>query len=523
MKHLNTLILSFLLSLSLMIWGSLPCFSVQETLAYLLHPPGAKATSMGYAYTAVSDSNAALYTNPAGLTQLKNKQWRVTQFQSLEANFIATDYTIPFDGFTLSFGYFGARLGGIEETILASNTLVRTGDTFEYQGNSLRFALALPVWESYFKKHLPESQLSLGVTFSLLHEKIHSLYAIGSGMNGGFLWQSKFNNTPYRAGLYFKHIVPPTLQWDNTKTVRETMPMDISFGLSSYFFEENALLWSISLHQFQKKNPSISLGTEFSLTDMICLRAGLFNKDISAGLGFKLQKFTLDFSYTLSDPRFKDSLDPMTKFSFTMDIDKVFIPKPPPIPAFKIEYEDNENLVGLYRSNIGIYKSTANAISAAKLLKKHKIKFKIIRVMRNRTEPGYKVVTKAFKSPEEAEAHLDKLHKIGFKKFLRRIKDETKPTIQESLSSASSTDSGPPLPPKYEVNIGIFLTQKQALQKILSLQENGITPRIKAVIKADKVTGYRVITGYFNTKDDLDIHTQQLKILGYKQFVKTRQ
>lgn len=260
---------------------------------------GARATSMGDAYVALSDDISCLYWNPGGLGMLKKN----------EAIFQATDWIMDtklyFGGgsFRLSnigvFGisYYSFSSGEIEETTLDEPE--GTGNTFNTSNNA--FGLS-------FSRQLTD-RFSAGVTVKYITEKIYLEEAGTVGLDVGSVFISNFLNNMRigfslsnlggrmqleGAGLGFKH-TPGTKTYPAQLTTEQwDIPMLFRFGVATDIVKMKNYRMTFSTEVMDSRDfiHRISVGSEFAFRDMVFLRGGYkFNydeSDLTLGGGLKI-------------------------------------------------------------------------------------------------------------------------------------------------------------------------------------------------------------------------------------------
>ncbi len=136
---------------------------------------------------------------------------------------------------------------------------------------------------SYNRKML--SNLILGINFKPEFHKILDKSAIGFSMDVRYLFIFKKYNIIIAADNLFS-----TKKWDTGNIEKN--------NLYSYFSISAKVFKNVSFFSEYDFDKNFSLGSEFKIIEMILLRLGTGESNISFGLGFKLKNFNIDYAYT---------------------------------------------------------------------------------------------------------------------------------------------------------------------------------------------------------------------------------
>lgn len=259
----------------------------QEGLAgvpgsYLFMGVGARALSMGGAYSAIANDATAVYWNPAGLATLDPYQISFTHailFVDTSLDFLAV--SAP----TERYGSFGAALLALTSGDFEQRTALN-----EVVGNFNTRDLAVLV--SWSKELF--SNFSLGLNYKFVNQKILTYSGSGHGVDLG-LQALLFERL--QAGLVFRNILNPkvTLARDE-----QTFPMQISAGLSNALVDEQLIL-SVEYDKVTGwGDGQFHLGGEFKFIDRVAFRLGLSDESITFGAGFSFDKFGVGYSNVAS-------------------------------------------------------------------------------------------------------------------------------------------------------------------------------------------------------------------------------
>ncbi|MFC1522487.1 PorV/PorQ family protein [Elusimicrobiota bacterium] len=258
------------------------------TAGFLKLGVGARAVSMGEAYSALADEASAMHWNVAGLRNIKSQSATFMHAMYIESSFF--DYLAygkrinDKSAYGVSLQYLSA--GSIDETDETGTTI----GTFNPNDMALTMGYARD-----FRNY------SFGLGFKYIQSKIIDS-ATAFAFDFGILSPSYINN---KLRLSFTgHNVGSKMKFEEEK---EDLPMSFKLG-SAYKLKDN---WVSSLDiGFPKDNePYFALGTEhlFPLqTWTLATRAGVNTRTlsdidgfsgISFGVGFLYQKLMIDYGF----------------------------------------------------------------------------------------------------------------------------------------------------------------------------------------------------------------------------------
>jgi len=235
---------------------------------------GARAAAMGDAFTAVADDSTSLYWNPAGLTRLEG--WE-----------LSTMYNMWFEG--ISQGYVSAGFPLLGGTMGVATNYVSMGDlegrdeSGNPTGTFQAYDLAACVG---FAGRL--GKLSLGLSGGIVRSTVaaDSNSAFLSTVGGLFEINQNFS-------------VGAVAQNLGTELGDDTLPLIFKVGLS---LKMGSFCLATDIGKSQETALYYSMGMEGWIGSVVALRAGYrINQDIgsgwTAGLGFKMGGFALDYAY----------------------------------------------------------------------------------------------------------------------------------------------------------------------------------------------------------------------------------
>ncbi len=236
---------------------------------------GAKATAMGEAFTALADDGSSIYWNPAGLTQINDKQFFATYntwFQSISQGYLS--YILPFGenrvGFALNYVDMG-KIQGYDEAGLP---------THQFGASNFLFQIA------YAKKMA--KNFSLGISVGYLSDTIEDSKESSYLGTGGILIKP-WNN--FSLGLAIQNL--------GGNLGDDPLPIVLKAGIG---IKMETLTLAVDAGMPNDNNTYFCVGLEWRLGETFALRTGYrTNQDsgpgYTAGMGFKTSSFRLDYAY----------------------------------------------------------------------------------------------------------------------------------------------------------------------------------------------------------------------------------
>ena len=287
---MRTLAAVFLCAFAAPGWASSFSSSANGTTSaeFLQLGVGARALTMGQAYTAVADDATAVYWNPAGMTQIQKRSATVMHTAYIASSFF--DYGAYAQNLgkygTVGMGYQYFSAGSITQTD-ASATSIGTFSPYDFAA-TLAYAYALgdsaPALLNGY---------SLGVGLKFINASIVSS-AQSEALDAGVL------SRPYLDGklrlAFDMSNMGPALKFDQ---VSESLPMTFKAG-SSYKIRPN---WLASLDVVMPRGggPTLGMGTEYQVVTSgpwrFAGRAGFNSATISDISGFSGVSFGVGFGY----------------------------------------------------------------------------------------------------------------------------------------------------------------------------------------------------------------------------------
>ncbi len=274
---------------------------------------GARAFSVGRAFTALADDPTAVFWNPAGLEYVYQQSatfFHTSLFEGTNYDFLG--YAYP----TLNLGTFGVGVGRIG--------IGGIRQTDEFNTNLGEFS-----WEEYhgffsYAKRLPWD-LTSGVTIRLVRRAWNglvdqgNLVDIGVGMDLGFMYRPQiFTNALLRdwsLGLNLRNLFPPQVkEGDNV----DEFPLTVRLGLMRriLFRGFNQLNVLLDFDYSQKRDLLVHFGAEYKFRNLATVRMGLDGSSPTFGAGLQYSIFQIDYAFTSSP--YSDVFSSVHRFSISL-------------------------------------------------------------------------------------------------------------------------------------------------------------------------------------------------------------
>ena len=275
---------------------------------------GARALSLGNAFTAMADDPTAVYWNPAGLEFID--QQSLTLFHSslwASTNYDFLGYVFP----TFNLGTFGLGLG----RIAVGDIQERSEDGVPLNKFSLQ---EFNLFFSYAKK-MPLN-ITPGVSLRIVHRAWGSLKQMGNladngiGLDLGVLYRPEWLGSPWlqdwSIGLNLQNLLAPQLK---EGTGSDIFPATIKLG----FFKKLRLVGGEAtniLFDFdfsEKRDLKLHFGTEYAIPDLGSMRIGYGTGGFSLGAGVEYQMFEIEYAFGRNE--FADVLAPVHRISLSIN------------------------------------------------------------------------------------------------------------------------------------------------------------------------------------------------------------
>jgi len=289
------LVTIILLLLSLNVYAQNEEGGTESNLSYGF---GARALSLGQAFTAVADDPTAVFWNPAGLEHVYQQSvslFHTTLFEGTLYDFLG--YAYP----TLRLGTFGfgiARIG--------TGGVVHTGIDNEILGPEI----SLDEYHGFFSyaKRLPWD-ITAGFTVRAVRRAwtgINGEKDTGIGMDFAFLYKPQLFSTSllqdWTFGLNIKNAFAPQL---NEGQAVDIFPLGIRFGVAKkiFLFEGgNQLQVLFDTDYSVHRDIRFHFGTEYKYRDLGALRVGFDGFSPTFGAGMQYNIFQIDYAFGRVSP-----------------------------------------------------------------------------------------------------------------------------------------------------------------------------------------------------------------------------
>lgn len=263
---------------STVLWAS----SIGTSAAdFLKLAPNARAVALGNAYVAVADEANAIYWNPAGLGQLKNKEFTASYLsyvESIHYGFLGFVYPRRTGACGIGINYLTTNIERVKELDASLGQPL-------YEKDGTYTAGAFVLFLSYARRIF--NNLSLGLNLKVINEKLDDSSANAFALDLGGLWKL----SGLRMGFSVQNI--------GTKLKDDTLPMNLRLG-GAYSLLKDKLLTALALNYSLDKDFRAGVGLEYLLKEVLPLRIGYeYGNDLaglSCGLGFKFKVYKIDYT-----------------------------------------------------------------------------------------------------------------------------------------------------------------------------------------------------------------------------------
>jgi len=256
----------------------------------------ARAVGMGNAFLAMADDASAIYYNPAGLSQLSQREIILTHVD------YPADITYDFAGLAYpellggvwGLGFYFLNSGDMDYTTYSHPSFEEwsSGQTF----SAKEYAVSLS-----YGRRLTE-RFSIGTTLKFIDELYEEERATGWAADIGTMYNTGFRN--FRIGMVMSNFGP------DLKFIREDYPLPITFkfGVSMEVINlgDHRTLVDLEVGHPNDNLEKFNGGLEYWYRDMLALRigsqAGYDEGDLGFGAGIKLPfynktKLRVDYAY----------------------------------------------------------------------------------------------------------------------------------------------------------------------------------------------------------------------------------
>ncbi len=249
---------------------------------FLTQAANARSLGLGSAYVAVADDASAPFWNPAGLSQVERKDV-VAMYSSLEldTNYGLFGYAQPaLNSGTFGLGIVSLRSGGFDK---------RSGPGISDRQGSFSVNQSAVLLSHGIRLN---PKWSLGETLKVVREEIDRYSGTSFGLDLGLMLRI---NQKWQAGFVFRNFITPRMKLKNSKDV---YPREIRTGVQ--WAPLRKWTFTSDVYLVEKNQAKLNLGAEWRPVKMISLRTGLNDTEITAGLGFQIGDWDLDYAFGLN-------------------------------------------------------------------------------------------------------------------------------------------------------------------------------------------------------------------------------
>lgn len=245
---------------------------------------GARATSMGEAYTALADDAYCLYWNPAGLSRADRREISFTYLSYLQG--IKYSYL----GFIhpTKWGYWGESL-----TCLFNDNL----DGFDSQANETGKFSARDIALSLSSgQQIKGGKVAIGETLRLIKMRIEAEEAQGLSLDLGAHYRANVQGLNFGAAV--RNIPLAKLRFVQKK---ESLPLTLQVG-AAYQLSSPDIKVALDITVPQDNKAYLNFGTEYWLQDTLAARLGWRGESrnkgskFTVGFGYKFGLFSVDYA-----------------------------------------------------------------------------------------------------------------------------------------------------------------------------------------------------------------------------------
>lgn len=258
---------------------------------------GARAVGMGEAFGALANDASALYWNPAGITQLKQKEITLMHdesFQDIRYGYLGYVHPMKHNqalGFSLSGLVISndlERRSGLNEDV-PETPLTPSEGTFGAHDVAAGMTYA---WR-------PRGRVSAGLTAKMIQQVIDSEGASGLGIDAGILYRARKKPVSLAAVL---QNFGPAMKFANDAY---NLPLNVKLGAA--YTPHPKLDLAMDLNQPIDNYLRVHTGLEFRPLNFFFLRTGYKYRmngnelgalsGLTMGAGFSIQRFIVDYAY----------------------------------------------------------------------------------------------------------------------------------------------------------------------------------------------------------------------------------
>lgn len=244
-----------------------------DAASFFKLPVGAKPISCGGAYNAVSGDVNSIYYNPAGLSSVRKTEFTsMVGLLSLDRNLNALAVVFPANFGVIGFGILNAGVGKISKY---SSDAEKEGE-FDYQANCVLI--------SYGKNLL--QQTSFGSNLKIVFDNLDDYSRYGFAVDLGVISDIKDNLS---IGAKIQNLIGVI--------GKDYLPLGVVLGVKYNIIEPLCIVcdanYNLEFEQFK-----LNFGVQYHVAELLYLACGLYNKEVSFGIGFNIFKFNIYYAFS---------------------------------------------------------------------------------------------------------------------------------------------------------------------------------------------------------------------------------
>ena len=258
------------------------CTETSDSLPFLRMGIGARALSLGGAFTAVSNDASTIFWNPAGLALITGLEiGTMFSLLSLDRTLNMVSVVSPTKFGSIGAGIVNSGVSGIK----GYDNNGQPTENLSYQANSINLSYGKMVQEN----------VNVGGNLKLITDSPSKTNSrTGFGLDIGFLSNVKENLT---VGVKLQDIINQI----GNDIGKDSAPLIATVG-GLYKTKIGINLSGDISYNFEMKSAVLKLGGEYQINDSLSVGAGINDTEVSIGFGAKYNK--LGFFYTFMTDKF---------------------------------------------------------------------------------------------------------------------------------------------------------------------------------------------------------------------------
>lgn len=290
-----------------MMWSTSAIMGVTNTASFM--ESGYHPDSQALGMTGVSHQTGAssTYWNTAqlGMSPL-DKELSVMTYSAFETQFIGVDGVWPIKNMPIGISYRQAEIDGFLGSEVTEGRVELTGHSASYKG----WGLIVGTGKRVSKK------VGVGAGLKIIQERGDQSKASGIGMDLGVAIDA---HERVKLGINIQNIIQPTMTWNTPSQTKETVPMKLRLGSSTYSRSHKVGIHNELILE-NGKHPKGNWGVGYRLHRFMDLNAGINQDNVSLGVGLRMSPLEVGFSWT--KPK-RESVDAYYKLGITLVRKKV--------------------------------------------------------------------------------------------------------------------------------------------------------------------------------------------------------